>query len=71
VRKLLEKFPRRKILGEKCSWEKKVPRRKRFLGEEEFILAGTSPVSRWSNGGTGEWKSLENRRRWRMEVAGE
>jgi hypothetical protein len=30
---LLENVPGRKILGEKGSWEKKVPRRKMFLGE--------------------------------------
>jgi hypothetical protein len=29
-----EQSPRRKILGENGSWEKKVPRRKRFLGEK-------------------------------------
>src|SRR5437764_331569 len=57
--------PRRKILGEKGSWEKEVPRRKRF------ILAGTSLASRWRNGGAREWEALETGRRWRLVSAGD
>ena len=42
-------------------------------GDDEIAVGGMFRVlvSRWSNGGTGEWKSLENGSRWRMEVAGE